>query len=492
MWFAMQKQARPPHTPQCRRRLFWASAEQIVLAMVFVLSGGRAHATSYVFSTFKGDAVPQEALSIYNSSDALNFKLVSDTGFAGPSGALRDPSIMKYVDGKYYVAYTDPPGAGCCGKEDHFSIASSTDLVHWTNLTMVTGGVPGLAHVWAPEWFVEGTTVRVIANIDTLNTDSDFKPYLFTALNNSLTSWSGPIAMNIGPNYIDTFALKAGSTYHVFTKNETTRYVEHATASNLTGPWNFIGKADWAGWGSGMEGPAVVQLDDGTWRIYLDGQGSVGFLYASSRDLVSWSATSALPGITAVVRHGTVIRDSPVGGVNSGGTGGGAGRGGATGAGGVAGSSGGNGPGGTTSTGGIGMGGSVGIAGASGADGLGGTRSVGGTAGAGGSKGGSSGGSGVFGTGGSFSTGGDGASGTGGSPNTGGGPGAPGRDASSDTAASSGNGGAPPAGEGPPAGAAGCDCGIDRGASSDGSWLGCLLGCGFLRWRRRRRRSGSW
>ncbi len=450
--------------------------------MIFILAAGRAQATNYVFATFKGDAVPQEALSIYNSADALNFKLVSDTGFAGPSGALRDPSIMKYVDGRYYVAYTDPPGAGCCGKEDHFSIASSTDLIHWTNLTMVNGGVPGLAHVWAPEWFVEGSTVTVIANIDTLNTDSDFKPYVFTALNNSLTSWSGPVAMNIGPNYIDTFAVKVGNTYHVFAKNETTRYVEHATASKLTGPWTFIGKADWAGWGSGMEGPAVVELDDGTWRIYLDGQGAVGFLYANSPDMISWSATSPLTDITAVVRHGTVIRDSPVGSGNTGGIAGGTGRGGTTGSGGVAGASGVGGLGGTTSAGGDGVGGS---------GGLGGTMNAAGAAG-GGSKAGSGGAGGVFGTGGSFSTGGMGASGAGGSAGKGGVSGiggSPVRDASSDR--SSGKGDASPPGEGTPARAAGCGCGTGRAASSDESWLGCLLGCGFLGWRRRRRSSRS-
>jgi hypothetical protein len=109
--------------------------------------------------------------------------------------------------------------------------------------------------------------------------------------------------------------LKVGSTYHAFAKNETTRYCEHATATNLTGPWTFVGTGNWAGWGSGMEGPAVVQLDDGTWRIYMDGQGSTPFVTATSPDLDTWSSWIALPnGLGDVVRHGTVIRDTAVGG----------------------------------------------------------------------------------------------------------------------------------------------------------------------------------
>ncbi len=79
-------------------------------------------ATGYLFCTVKGDTAPGKKLSIYTSTDALSFPLLSDTGFGGASG-----------------------------------------------------------NTWAPEWFVDGATVTLVANIDTLNTDSDFKPYLFTA-----------------------------------------------------------------------------------------------------------------------------------------------------------------------------------------------------------------------------------------------------------------------------------------------------------------------
>ncbi len=192
-----------------------------------------ASATRYVFATFKGDTAPGEALSIYTSMDATNFTLLADTGFTGTSGTLRDPSIMRYVDGRYYVAYTDPPTSSCCGKEDHFSIASSADLIHWTDVTRVPAGVAGVAHTWAPEWFVDGAAVRIIANIDTLNNDTDFKPYVFTAQNAALTTWSGPVPLGFGPNYIDTFVMKDAGVYHAFTKNETTRFCEHATATNL-------------------------------------------------------------------------------------------------------------------------------------------------------------------------------------------------------------------------------------------------------------------
>ena len=35
--------------------------------------------------------------------------------------------------------------------------------------------------------------------------------------------------------------------------------------TSLNGPWTFTGTGNWAGWGSGLEGPAVVRLPDGRW-----------------------------------------------------------------------------------------------------------------------------------------------------------------------------------------------------------------------------------
>ena len=223
----------PP--PSRRRRARWAQVASIVGTAAFLAPNVGLGATRFILSTFKSDAVADEKLFIYDSTDGLNFNLVSATGYSGPSpGTLRDPSIIKYSDGRYYVAHTNPQGAGCCGKEDHFSIASSTDLVQWSQLTTVPGAIPNRSHVWAPEWFIDGSAIHISANMET--GDADFQPYIFTALDASLKSWSAPVPMGIGKDYIDTFVLKVGSTYHAFVKDEVTRFLEHATATKLTGP----------------------------------------------------------------------------------------------------------------------------------------------------------------------------------------------------------------------------------------------------------------
>ena len=397
-----------------------------------VLFGGiqPAAASKYIFATFKGDDAAGMKLSIYTSTDSTNFALLSDTGFGGNTSYIRDPSIMKYTDGKYYIAYTDPTTASCCNPEDHFGIAVSSDLIHWTDLTTVKAGVANVSRVWAPEWYVEGGVVRIIANIDTGNELPDFQPYAFTAQDSTLTSWSGPTALGIGVDYIDTYVAKLGATYHAFIKSETTRYLEHATSPSLTGPWTFVGKNDWAGWGSGMEGPAIVRLDDGTYRMYVDPQaGGLPCQTMTSSDLNTWSARASIPGTAGtVIRHGTVIRDEA--GLGSNGyftaAGGATGTGGATGAGGAAGAGGTTGVGGSTSKGGStasgGMTASGGSSNRGGTSALGdaatsgGATASGGATGAGGTDGGAAGGTG----GGISSTGGRGGSEVGGAMGSGG------------------------------------------------------------------------
>src|SRR6478752_3067700 len=266
---------------QGRRR-----ASRFGLSLAFAAltaSGAASAATRYVFATFGGDDASKEKLSLYTSKNGLDFTLLANTGYAGPTGVLRDPSIMK--------------------------------------------------HTWAPEWFKDTDgSIHLIVSIDTSTTQ--FKSYLFTASDDTLGKWEAPKPLGIGPNYIDTFVVKIGAQYHAFTKNETTKFIEHATADALTGPWTFVGKDDWAGFGSGKEGPALFQLDNGQWRLLMDCYGNCGFLQATSTDLSKWSSTSMMPGLSGVVRHGTVLREDDAA-AGSGGTSGvgGASHGGSAGAG---------------------------------------------------------------------------------------------------------------------------------------------------------------
>ena len=257
----------------------------------------------YIFSTFTGDHANDMKLRIYTSPDATNFTLYADTGYGGPPGcSLRDPSIMKHTDGRYYVVFTSPPYNKPYAKQNFVGLAWSTNLQTWNTMPLIyTTNIPGVKLSWAPEWVVDGSGVpKFIVNCSSAN--SDLRPYLYTATNSDLTGWSGPVDIGIGAMYLDTQILKVGNTWHCFTKSN---LLQHATAPAITGPWTWLpDRPDWAH----LEGPCAVQLSNGSWLMYVDPMYDVA-QYMASSDLTNWSSLIYLPGPGNIIKHGTVIRD---------------------------------------------------------------------------------------------------------------------------------------------------------------------------------------
>jgi hypothetical protein len=271
-------------------------------------------ATRYTMTAFTNSS--ESNMYVYDSPDATGFTLRKGPAYTPPSGLIRDPSIFKHTDGYYYLTYTTRTWSAL---STTIGFARSTDRLNWTFLYDYTVPISGLQRAWAPEWFVDtnGSVNIILSASVAADGEWIFKPYKLTATNSSLTAWSTPTLLSgIGPNYIDTFIVKIGSTYHAFTKNETTKYIEYATASSLTGPYTFQKTGNWAGFGSGVEGPALIQLDNGGWRIYFDGYSAGKYWYSDSYDnFATWSTPTELPGLTGFVRHLTVLKETVSGGV---------------------------------------------------------------------------------------------------------------------------------------------------------------------------------
>ncbi|MFF3737131.1 glycoside hydrolase family 43 protein [Streptomyces sp. NPDC002566] len=267
-------------------------------------------ATRYTMTAFTNSS--ESNMYVYDSPDATGFTLRKGPAYTPPSALIRDPSIFKHTDGSYYLTYTTDWTGNTIG------FARSTDRVNWTFLYDYTIPISGLTRTWAPEWFIDTDgSVNVIVSLTTASTATHFTAYKITATNSALTAWSAPTQLaGIGPNNIDTFVVRVGSTYHAFTKNETTKYIEYATASSLTGPYTILKTGDWAGFGSWVEGPALVQLDNGGWRIYFDGYREGKYWYSDSYDnFATWSTRTEVPGLSGFIRHATVLKETVPGGV---------------------------------------------------------------------------------------------------------------------------------------------------------------------------------
>ncbi|MEU3791463.1 AbfB domain-containing protein [Streptomyces fructofermentans] len=273
----------------------------------------RGSATRYTIVPFLNSN--DGTVNVYQSDDATDFRLLRASAYTPPANRIRDASVFRHTDGYYYITYTthtwqDPSST--------IGFARSTDRANWTFLYDYTVPVANLSRAWAPEWFVDvDGSVGVIVSCSTTSNEWTFTPYLLRAANSALTAWSSPVELSgIGANHIDTFIVRTGSTYHAFTKNETSKYIEYATAGSLTGPYTISRTGNWAGWGGTREGAALVQLDNGAWRILFDGYGDGSYYYSDSYDtFATWSAPRKLPGISGTARHFTVVKETVSGGV---------------------------------------------------------------------------------------------------------------------------------------------------------------------------------
>jgi hypothetical protein len=291
-----------------RSRLLSAAIVLVIGAFGIAVNPPAAHAAGpvphYLMTAFTNTS--ESNMYIYDSANATNYSLVKASAYTPPSGLIRDPSVIRHTDGYYYVVYT----TNWTG--DTIGFARSADYTNWTFLRNVRVGLNGATgSTWAPEWFKDSDgSVHVIFSASTTGTSGQFRPYRITATNQELSTWTSPVALGIPANYIDSFVVKAGNTYHNFLKNETTKYIEHATATSLSGPWQFVGTGNWAGWGSGLEGPALVQLPDNRWRLYFDQYSAGRYYYADSSNLSSFSAKVELSGLSGTARHFTVLREN--------------------------------------------------------------------------------------------------------------------------------------------------------------------------------------
>ncbi len=302
------------------------AVSMVVLAVAGLLFSSAGTGTAapsawrYTMVAFSNDS--DRDMDVYQSSDATDYTALQTAAYRPPAGVVRDSSIFRHTDGMYYVTYTTGGGA-------EIGFARSTDRVNWTFLQNLpipyccfllpgTGAGTGSAgsselpslspfttKAWAPEWFVEGDRVSIIVS---LSAGGGFVPYLMTATDPGLTTWSSPTPLTgIINDHIDTTVVKAGSVYHAFTKGESKKVIEHWIAPSLGGP--YVLDPAFRDFGPLKEGPAVVELPDGTWRLYYDDYTNQKYFYSDSKDLVGWSEPKELPGLSGTVRHIGVMRE---------------------------------------------------------------------------------------------------------------------------------------------------------------------------------------
>lgn len=262
----------------------------------------------YTMTAFRAD--DDAVLAVYESSDGTAFVPVAEHAYTPPTGLVRDPSVLRHTDGWYHLTHT------VAGDATSIGLARSRDRITWSALPPVPMLVPGrLDGAWAPEWYSDAA--GRIGIIVSLTWGHGFTPHLLIPLDAALSTWSPPVPLlGLSPGgpgslgYIDTQLVRWDGRVFAFVKNEDTKLIELAVADHPLGPYGFVATGDWAGWGGPREGQSVVRLPDGGHRIYLDDYTAGRYWFSDSHDgFRTWTPPTELPGLSGVVRHGTVLAE---------------------------------------------------------------------------------------------------------------------------------------------------------------------------------------
>jgi hypothetical protein len=246
-----------------------------------------------------------QKLYLWDSNDGLSWRLLNGgPSYSAPSGVIRDPSIFKHTDGRYYVCYTNNNTGDPChpGRSNRFGVASSPDLAHWSFVRWVYLCHDSVHTVWAPEWFVnDDGHVHVFVMFD-------YNIYETHPIDPAFAIWSTPVKVSGElSGAIDPYLVKLNGRYYLWFSRDS--YIGYSSSSSLTGPYTVKEANDWAGWGH-KEGECLQQLGGGRWRIYFEPVlGAVQ--YSESNDnWATWTTPVAIASDqnNLSVAHGTVIK----------------------------------------------------------------------------------------------------------------------------------------------------------------------------------------
>lgn len=236
--------------------------------IIAAMNRGVDHDHSVLVSYFLSQS---ERLHYAVSSDGVNFghPYIRDND---EGETVRDPSCV-YVNGQVYFCWTRPTetGGGAFGQTDTIGIAQLNPTTGEIARQIITPGVPGTIRLWAPDFYVEDTTLHIIFSAKT--STQDFQPYEIHSNGNYAdpSSWSTPVPLGIAPyGGIDHHIIKDDAgTYHDLSADGSIISERHS--KTLVGGWSGRTTVD-KDWRY-LEAPASYRLANGQWRVFFDGGG---------------------------------------------------------------------------------------------------------------------------------------------------------------------------------------------------------------------------
>ena len=273
--------------------------------------------TACLFTYFIGNG--EDGLHLAWSRDGLTWEALGGgksylAPTVGNSKLMRDPCVAIGPDGVYHMVWTSG------WWENNIGYASTKDFITWTpqKEIPVMAQEPTVKNTWAPElvwdkkreqflifWastipgkFSEaaGTSEDGLNHRMFATTTKDWQTFTPTKL------WYDP-----GFSVIDATIVPVGDGYRMVVKDETRnppkKYLQHASAGDVEGPWSPLSEPFSRDW---VEGPTVLQVGD-AWLVYFDVYREKHYGVLRTRDWKTWEDLTAQLSMPKGIRHGTAI-----------------------------------------------------------------------------------------------------------------------------------------------------------------------------------------
>lgn len=301
------------------KRLFFLSALLCIYFTSLTIQA-QNETNCYVFTYFISNG--EHGLHLAYSHDGLTWAPLNEgkpfiAPMVGKDKLMRDPCIIKGVDGMYHMVWTTS------WTENGIGVAHSKDLIEWSEQTFVPvmAHEPDAKNCWAPEVFYNDIDKEYLIFWATtipgrfLKTDeqgdSNYNHRMYSVTTKDFKSYSDTkLFYDPGFNVIDsTIFKKDDNQYVMILKNETRRPPEKnlrvATATNPAGSWSSASKPItgeyWA------EGPTTLKIGE-YWYVYFDKYVDHKYGAVRSKELQEWEDVSDSVHFPEGFRHGTVLQ----------------------------------------------------------------------------------------------------------------------------------------------------------------------------------------
>ena len=277
----------------------------------------------YLFAYFNGNAQSQEQICFALSKDGYNYtplnngQPIINSSDIALKQAVRDPHILRGVDGYFYMVVTDMRSSDGWSSNDGLVLLRSKDMVNWTHSAIdFPTAWPHrfdrntLTQVWAPQTIYDPEEDKYMVYYAIGENGKNYITY-YSYANEDFTELTEPKVLynHDGNNTIDADIVYYNGLYHMFFKTEGQgNGIQKATAKTLRGEWtpeyNYLQQTTAA-----VEGSGVFRLiDSDTWILMYDCYTSGMYEYCTSTDLTNFTykCNSANTDIFTP-RHGTTM-----------------------------------------------------------------------------------------------------------------------------------------------------------------------------------------